>query len=48
VSELSIPILPDEEVELTPTAPGLAFDPVRVKLAEGQTREVTPEPKPRP
>ncbi len=33
-------VLPDEEVELTATAPGLAPTSARVKLVEGETREV--------
>ena len=45
-SNLRFPLIPDEEVEITATAPGLAFEPLRLKLAEGETREVTPKQKP--
>ena len=44
--DLRFSILPDEDVEIAATAPGLAFGPIRLKLAEGETRDVSPAPRP--
>ena len=43
-----VAVLPGEEVDLEATAPGLEPGKIRVKLAEGETRVVPLDPKPKP